>query len=241
MPILPISRRFDPADPELMDRPRPVTPALERDLANLRRLNHWFGARRVNERILGPCLRRGPGRPVCVVDFAAGSGDLPREMARLARRHGTPVEIHCVEAHPSTLEIGKRHCRDTPEITWHLADMRTWEPPPDARPDWVTCSQALHHFTEEDATLILRRMRAITRGGALLADLERSPYAVAGIFALSPFFLEPMTREDMRRSALAAFTKEELQRMARAAGWPETARHERFFYGRQALWFESAE
>ena len=38
-----MKRVFDPQDPELMDRPQPVTPALEADLRNLVSLNRWFG------------------------------------------------------------------------------------------------------------------------------------------------------------------------------------------------------
>jgi len=34
-----VKRQFDPALPELMDRPQPVTRELERDLANLRSVN----------------------------------------------------------------------------------------------------------------------------------------------------------------------------------------------------------
>ncbi len=38
-----MKRQFDPAEPELMDRPQPVSAELERDLKNLRQLNRWFG------------------------------------------------------------------------------------------------------------------------------------------------------------------------------------------------------
>ena len=41
--------RFDPAEPELMDRPQPVTPELPSDPRNLRELNRYFGSYRLSE------------------------------------------------------------------------------------------------------------------------------------------------------------------------------------------------
>jgi len=37
-----MKRNFDPAEPELMDRPQPVSAELEGDLRNIRQLNRWF-------------------------------------------------------------------------------------------------------------------------------------------------------------------------------------------------------
>jgi SAM-dependent methyltransferase len=224
-------RRFDPEDPELMDRPQPVSPALERDLANLRSLNRWFGAWRIVKKVLGPVLRQGG--TVKIADLCSGSGDLPRLMVELGRKHGTTVLVEAVEGHPATWEIGRRFCGEEPAINFTHADVRTWEPA--ERPDWVVCSLALHHFTEADAIGILEKMRRLARHGVLVADLERSWWATAGIYAASFFYREPMTVEDMRRSALAAFSWQELQALTSASGWTAGAQ-ERFWYGRQARW-----
>lgn len=214
-----------------MDRPQPVSPALERDMANLRGLNRWFGAWRIVRRVLSPVLAQGAR--VDIADLCSGSGDLPRLMVELGRRHGTCVAVEAVEGHPATFEIGRRFCADTPEVRFVHADVRDWEPA--VKPDWVVCSLALHHFTESDAVNILRRMRAAASRGVLVADLERAWWASAGIHAASVFYREPMTVEDMRRSAKAAFSRRELRDLTLAAGW-RGIRQERFWYGRQAVW-----
>ncbi len=226
-----MSRCFDPNDPELMDRPQPVSVALERDLANLRGLNRWFGAGRIVRKVLGPALRGG-GR-LRIADWCAGSGDLPLLMVELGRRHGTEVLVEAVEGHPATCEIGRKFCQAEPAVSFIHADVRTWEPV--EPPDWIVCSLALHHFTEADALLLLTRMRKFARAGVLVADLERSWWATAGIDAASFFYREPMTVEDMRRSARAAFSWQELRNLVVAAGW-EQPQQERFWYGRQAVW-----
>ena len=224
-------RRFDPDDPELMDRPQPVSPALERDLANLRGLNRWFGAWRIVRKVLGPVLRQGG--TVRIADLCSGSGDLPRLMVELGRKHGSGVQVEAVEGHPATWEIGRRFCEGEPAVSFVHEDVRTWEPA--ERPDWIVCSLALHHFTDADAMGILTKMKRLAGQGVLVADLERSWWAVAGIAAASFFYREPMTVEDMRRSARAAFSWQELRLLTKAAGWQDV-RQERFWYGRQAAW-----
>ncbi len=226
-----MARRFDPEDPELMDRPQPVSAALVQDLANLRGLNRWFGAWRILERVLGGACRGGGA--LRIADLCAGSGDLPRLLVEWGRRSGTAVQVEAVEGHPATWEIGRDFCQDRPEISFVQADVRSWEPA--ERPDWVVCSLALHHFTEADATALLAKMWRVARRGVLVADLERSWWATAGIYGASLFYREPMTVEDMRRSALAAYSWGELQAMTAAAGWVG-GRQERFWYGRQAAW-----
>jgi len=79
-----VKRQFDPALPELMDRPQPVTPELERDLANLRSFNRWFGSHRLVRRFLQRWLR--PNGTARILDVATGSGDIPRLIVDHARR-----------------------------------------------------------------------------------------------------------------------------------------------------------
>ena len=224
-------RCFDPDDPEMMDRPQPVSPALERDLAHLRGLNRWFGAWRIVRKVLGPVVA-GHG-VLKIADLCTGSGDMPRLMVEMGRRQGREVLVEAVEGHPATWEIGRRFCGDEPRISFVHADVRSWEPADS--PDWIVCSLALHHFTEADAVAILTRMHRFAKSGVLLADLERSWWATLGIYTASLFYHEPMTVEDMRRSARAAFSWQELREMTVAAGWTG-ARQERFWYGRQAVW-----
>jgi len=224
-------RRFDPDDPELMDRPQPVSPALRRDLENLRGLNRWFGAWRIVRKVLGPAMRQGG--IVKIADLCSGSGDLPRLMVELGRQGGTEAIVEAVEGHPATWQIGKEYCQHEAGITFIHEDVRTWEPA--APPDWIVCSLALHHFTGADALAILAKMHQLAKRGVLVADLERSWWATAGIYAASLFYREAMTVEDMRRSARAAFSWQELKWMTIASGW-QNPQHERFWYGRQALW-----
>jgi ubiquinone/menaquinone biosynthesis C-methylase UbiE len=114
-------RRFDPGEPELMDRPQPVSAALERDLANLRQLNRFFGSYRLVRHFLRRWIK--PGESLRVVDLATGSGDIPRLVVDFARSIGAKVKIDAVDQQSPTIEIARQLSVDYPEISYSEANV----------------------------------------------------------------------------------------------------------------------
>jgi 2-polyprenyl-3-methyl-5-hydroxy-6-metoxy-1,4-benzoquinol methylase len=229
-----LKRRFDPAEPEWMDRPQPVTPELISDLENLRALNRYFGSYRLIRQFLRRWIRRGAN--LRILDLATGSGDIPRLVAEFARNVGAQVEVDAVDFQASTIEIAQRLSAGFPEIRYHCADIHQFGA---ARSyDIVLFSLALHHFSTEAAIQLLRRCRELSRGHVLVADLRRGWFAKIGIDLLTTVvFREAMTRNDARVSAARAFSFRELDDLARAANWSEFG-HRRFRFARQAIWLE---
>ena len=85
--------------------------------------------------------------------------------------------------------------------------------------DVVLCSLTLHHFTYEEGIKILGAMNRICRLGFVVSDLHRSWIAAgAAVLYTRLTTTNPMTRYDAYASVLGAFTREELSRMATAAG-----------------------
>src|SRR5437870_3614393 len=98
-----MKRSFDPAVLEMMDRPQPVSPELERDLERIRQLNRWFGSYRLVLSFMRRWIR--PGARMRVVDLATGSGDISRLIVDFARKIGAQIEIDAVDRQAATLEI----------------------------------------------------------------------------------------------------------------------------------------
>ena len=224
-----------------MDRPQPITPELVSDLRNLRALNRYFGSYRLVRHFFHRWLR--PNDSLRVLDFATGSGDIPRLVVELARAIGANVQIDAVDFQESTVEIARQLSRGFPEISYHCADIHrfgeTSSRAGDLRYDIVIFSLALHHFEAEEAVQLLRRCRALSRGRVLVADLRRGWLAKIGVDLLTAtIFREAMTRNDARVSAERAFSFRELHDLARAAGW-ENFGHRRFLLARQAIWLEA--
>ncbi len=226
-------RDFDPATPELMDRPQPVSPELEIDLENLVRINRNFGSHRLIRWFLRRWLQ--PGQTYRILDLCTASGDIPRLMVDWGRARGVTLQIDAIDFQPSTLEIARRRSTAYPEITLREGDAREIAGAPGSY-DFVFCSLALHHFSEEDAVRVLRRCRELARTGVMVADLERGWLAAAGVWLMTAvLYREPMTKYDARVSVRRAFSYEELKALARRAGWP-TFSHARFAIARQAVW-----
>ena len=228
-----MKRSFNPAEPELMDRPQPVTAELEADLHNLRQLNRYFGSYRLIERFLRRWLR--PRSRMRILDLATGSGDIPRLVVDYARTVDAEVSVDAVDQQPSTLEIARRLSVDYPEIEFVESDVLAFDREPY---DVVLCSLALHHFAEPDAVKLLQRCRELSKRYVLVADLRRGWFATTGVFLLTAlFFREPMTRTDARLSAERAFSFAEFSLLAQRAGWKNFG-HAKFAFARQAIWME---
>ena len=232
-----MKRQFNPACLEWMDRPQAVSRALERDLANLRSLNRWFGSYRLVRHFLARWLK--PNGRVHIVDLATGAGDIPCMIAEWAHARDIKIKIDAVDQQPGTIEIARRLSASYPEITFVNHDLLEWNPAESY--DIVLLSLALHHFSDDDAVKVLRKCRELSRGAVLVSDLRRARWLSAGIYLLTAMiYREPMTKNDARVSAARAFSFREMHELAERAGWKNFG-HKRFPIGRQAIWLDPSE
>jgi ubiquinone/menaquinone biosynthesis C-methylase UbiE len=229
-----VKRQFNPADPEWMDRPQPVSPELVSDLRNLRSLNRYFGSYPLVRHFLRRWIR--PNDNLRIVDLATGSGDIPRLVVEHARKVGARVTVDAVDFQASTVEVARSLSEKFPEIRYHCAGIQHFGE--NHSYDLVLFSLALHHFTKDDAVALLRHARDLSRGCVLVSDLRRNRLTTIAIDLLTTFvYREPMTRNDARASIRRAFSFAEMGELARAAGWQKFG-HRRFLIGRQAIWLE---
>ena len=231
-----MKRQFNPAEPELMDRPQPVTAELESDLRNLRQLNRHFGSYALITHFLRRWIKRGT--QLRVLDLATGSGDIPRLVVDYAREAGAKVTVDAIDQQSSTLEIARELSADYPEIYFKQGDVLSFGE--DGQYDVVLCSLALHHFDETAAVRLLKRCRDLSRSFVLVSDLRRGVLASVGVYLLTALiYRDPMTRTDGRLSAARAFSFRECRSLAERAGWRNFS-HRRFRFARQAIWLERA-
>ena len=229
-----MKRNFDPAVLEMMDRPQPVTPELERDLQRIRQLNRWFGSYRLALRFVRRWIEHRSR--MRIVDLATGSGDIPRLIVDYARKIGAHIEIDAVDRQRATLEIAMKLSIGYPEISYREANILEWHSAQNY--DIALCSLALHHFSHQDAVILLRRCRALSQKFVLVSDLRRGFLLRTGVYFLtSLIFREPMTRFDARLSAQRAFSFPEMRDLAVRAGWQNFG-HRKFRFARQAIWLQ---
>lgn len=231
-----MKRQFDPAEPELMDRPQPVTAELVSDLRNLRQLNRHFGSYALVTHFLRRWVQ--PGAQLRVLDLATGSGDIPRLVVDHARQTGAEVAVDAIDQQSSTLEIARGLSADYPEIDFNQGDVLSFGE--DGQYDIVLCSLALHHFDEGAAVRLLERCRDLSRKFVLVSDLRRGFLASVGVYLLTALiYRDRMTRTDGRLSAARSFSFREFGSLAERAGWRNFV-HRKFRFARQAIWLEPA-
>jgi SAM-dependent methyltransferase len=229
-----MKRSFNAAEPEMMDRPQPVTPELVSDLRNLRQLNRYFGSYGLIEHFLRRWIQ--PRSQMRILDLATGSGDIPRLIVDYARKVGATVAVDAVDQQPSTLEIARSLSGEYPEIDFIEGDVLSFG---EGTYDIVLNSLALHHFEEDAAVQLLKHCRKLSNQYVLVSDLRRGLLATAGVYLLTTFlFREPMTRTDARLSAARAFSFREFRSLAERACWKNFG-HAKFAFARQAIWLEA--
>ena len=193
---------------------------------DLRRVNRWLGGRWLTVRGLRRLVGDGgPGEPVAILDVASGSVDLPRAMARWARRRGRAVLVVATDINPEVLRLAEG--LDAPDpVRLVAADARRL-PFADGAFDVAACSFFLHHLDPDGVVAALRAMRRVSRRGVLVNDLVRGRISYAGAWALSRAFTRnPISRHDAPLSARRSYSRAELSALAARAGLEPVA-----FYG----------
>lgn len=156
-------------------------------------------------------------RPVTFLDVATGSGDLPYEILKVAKRENVPVRIIGLDYSEPILkfareEIGERAIRLTRGSAYQL-------PFADASIDYVLCSLAFHHFGFIGCRLALAEMERVSRLGWLVNDLRRAWSAWYLFRAVSTLCkMNRMTRHDGPASVLRAYSLPEYGAMPEQLG-----------------------
>lgn len=218
MNLLAPPRRFDPSQPEMIDRPGFDQALLREELRLLERANERLGGHELILHYVQRLVRSAGLASLNVLDLATGAADIPRAIAVWARQHQLPVTVTAVDGNANVLRVATELCQDWPEIRLEHRDILGLPYAANSF-DLVLCSLALHHFGWNDAVAILRRMQELTRAGYVLNDLRRNRLAIWGAEILARTVIRSETfREDAPKSCRAAFTVCELDAMAHEAG-----------------------
>jgi len=189
-------------EPELLDHASPKD--ARGNLADIIRLNERFGGHGIIRKMLAGVV--SSTERFSVLDVGAASGDTARLIA--ASYPGATVfsldlnEVNLTNApHPKLL--GNAFQLPFREGTF----------------DFVFASLFLHHFTDEQVVQLLKGFYRLSKRALLISDLERHILSYWFLPATHPFLRwHPITLHDGQVSVRAAFTPEELRRLADNAG-----------------------
>jgi 2-polyprenyl-3-methyl-5-hydroxy-6-metoxy-1,4-benzoquinol methylase len=216
--LLPFRTGSRVCEPEIIDQPHLDVNHHRHALRGLERINAWSGS----VRLFWPALRalalRQAPRPVRVLDVGSGGGDVLRKLRRRASRAGLPMILEGCDLSAAAVAFAQeRAAAAGADIRFFVADALQQDLPGDY--DAVVCSLFLHHFNDEQAVIVLRRMAAASRGLVLVNDLRR---CFAGWFLAHTagrlLTTSPVVHVDGPRSVAAAWTRAEILALAQRAG-----------------------
>jgi ubiquinone/menaquinone biosynthesis C-methylase UbiE len=203
---------------ELLDRSDLPDEDARRSLLDLRRVNRWFGARKLLLNTLAKEVARHQLTEFSVLDIASGSADHPLAIIHWAQHRGLRASVFALEYQHRNLRLFRDELSATPHLHPFCADA-FHAPVRDGAFDFVTCCHFLHHLTEDRAAALLASMSRWARRAVIVSDLERHavPYQFFSIF--SRFFVRSyVSRADGLTSLAQSFRKPELERIAARAG-----------------------
>jgi len=205
-------------EPEVMDGADLVEEHHHAALEGLARLNFVGGSARF---LWGPIRRlaKSLGRKrLRVLDVATGGGDVPLGLWRKSRRQGYQLDICGVDVSPRAVRFARQNAeRHGADITFETADALADGLP--AGYDVIVSSLFLHHLEDEHARRLLRAMGTAAEHLVIVNDLVRHGLNLLLVQVASRLVTRSgIVHVDGARSVRAAFTRQEVVELARAAG-----------------------
>jgi len=189
--------------PELLDDDLGTPAEIAQSLADLRRINRWFGGTRTHVQLLRQVARAGGSRRLSLLEVGAGSGDVPLAAQRTLSREGILLQVTLLDRRGSHL----------PQERSSVAGDALRLPFGDGAFDVVSCSLLAHHFEPGVLGLFAREALRVCRSAVLINDLVRSPLHLALVYCGLPLFRSRVTRHDAIASVRRSYTREEMRQI----------------------------
>jgi len=191
--------------------------------------------------------RAGRGRPVQILEVAAGSGWLLCNLWKRARRHGIDVAITGSDLNADLVaSMQRRVSAEAVPAEVRVANASEMRDVPDGVYDLAVMAFTLHHFPTDDASRALRELDRVSSGGMVVLDPMRRWLALAVMPLMATVLAPSAARRFAFHDALAtvrrSYTRAELRQLVKACdldgryrvGALPTLHPERFIA--QAIW-----
>lgn len=206
-----IPERVDRA--ELLDLGVGTAADVSENLAQMQRINDWFGGTRALLMHLLPRLALHTG-PVTLLDLGCGIAGIPSALVKWGRRRNQDVHVYGLDHSLRNLQAAGTAPAG---IQFIQADARHLPFSPGCV-DYVISSLFIHHLPPADLVHVLHQSYRMARCGLIMSDLVRGWLPWAAYHLIQPLFgRNYLTRNDGLLSILRAYTPSELANLANTA------------------------
>jgi len=187
--------------PELLDDDAGSAAEVSASLADLGRINRWFGGVRVLCRLVEQVAERTGRRELTLLDVAGARGELPARAAARLREQNIRLAIRVLDRATSHLEPGNH------SVVGNALAL----PFRDASFDLVSSSLFVHHLEPEEVRQFVDEALRVARLAVLINDIRRHPVHLGLVYAGMPLYRSRLTRHDAPISIRRAYTPAEMR------------------------------
>jgi ubiquinone/menaquinone biosynthesis C-methylase UbiE len=213
--------------PELLETD-PGTPAeITIGLADLRRINQWFGGVAATQSMIAKVAHKTGASSFSLLEVAAGAGYVPQAASIRMQKIGFPLRVTLLDRAHSHLTNSKGNG------TSAVAGDALALPFADESFDVVSCCLFAHHLEPQEVVRFANESLRVCRIAVIINDLIRDPVHLALAYASLPLHRSYMTRHDAPASVRRAYTIPEMHQILQGstAATVEIERHPFFRMG----------
>ncbi len=185
---------------ELLDSDSGTPAEIVTALADLRRINRWFGGIATTQSLIEYVAQKLDAGSLSLLEVAAGSGYVPEAARQRLQKRGVRLEVTLLDRAPSHLINGNRA----------VAGDALALPFPDASFDLVGCNLFAHHLAPQQLLQFVDEALRVCRTAVLINDLVRHRLHLALVYAGFPLYRSRLTRHDAPASVRQAYTPQEM-------------------------------
>ncbi len=206
--------------PELLDLDQAPFEEVKDSLKDVQLVNKYLSGYKVLLNHVMPFLKsHSESHPISILDAATGSADQPIALVKYARNLGVPIKVTAIDINAKMISFARQESRKYQEIRFLQCNVLSL-PFKSESFDLVVNSLSLHHFSWENALIMLKEFSRLARKAVVINDLHRSRIAFGAIWILTRLLTKNrLTRFDAPVSVMNAFTPNELNKLAKEAGW----------------------
>lgn len=194
--------------PELLDTDAGTPDEVTTSIADLRRINSWFGGVSTTTKMFAHVARTAGKTELSLLEVAAGTGYVSKAAKAVLYRQG-------INLHVTLLDRARTHLGNSAPAV--VADGLCL-PFPDDSFDLVSSNLFAHHLSPHELTNFLKNALRVCRTALLINDLIRDPIHLGLVYAGYPLYRGRLTRHDAPASVRQAYTIEEMRAIAAQAG-----------------------
>jgi len=189
---------------ELLDDDLGTAAEIAASLADLRRINDWFGGTPTTIALLCRVADASGCRQLSMLEVGAGTGGVPLAAKKALARQDIELRITLMDRIWSHLPA---------DGTASIAGDALHLPFRNGAFDVVSCSLFAHHFEPDELQLFACEALRVCRRAVLINDLIRSRVHLALVYLGLPLFRSHITWHDAPASVRRAYTMDEMREL----------------------------